>query len=221
MIRKLAIIGAGGFAREVLQIVEDINSTGRTWDFRGFVVVGNYPVPQHIHGHPVHGGSEFFVQHRDVHYVIAVGTSVLRAKLADELADLQLAWATLFHPRAWIGRNVTVGCGSIVCAGAAITTDIRMGEHVHVDVNCAVGHDAMLDAYVTLHPATSIAGKVALGRGVECGAGSRLIPNVTVGAWSVLGAGAVVTESLPANVTAVGVPARVVKTRQVGWHEAP
>jgi acetyltransferase-like isoleucine patch superfamily enzyme len=111
-----------------------------------------------------------------------------------------------------------LGKGSIICAGTLITTNIKIGRHVHVNIGSTIGHDSILNEYVTLNPSVNVSGNVEIGTGCEIGTGSVLIPHVKVDEWSIVGAGSVVTKSLQANVTAVGAPARVVKQREPGWH---
>lgn len=108
----------------------------------------------------------------------------------------------------------------MVFSGCRITTGIEIGEHAHINLGCTISHDSTLGAFVTLSPGVNIAGNVAVAEGVEVGTGSILIPHVDVGAWSIIGAGSVVTGSLQANVTAVGTPAKAIKSRPNGWHEA-
>jgi sugar O-acyltransferase (sialic acid O-acetyltransferase NeuD family) len=219
MTEKIAIVGAGGFGRETLQIILDLNSIAHAWDLCGFVIVGDFPAPERVHGYPVHRGAQWIADNPDVHLVVAIGDPAARRKVVRRVGSYGNRFATLIHPRAWFGTDVAFGSGSIVCAGATLTTTVRLGSHVHVNPNCTIGHDAALDDFATLYPSVSVSGHVHLREGVECGVGTRLIPRVTVGEWSILGAGSVVTRSLPANITAVGVPARIIKTRKPGWHE--
>lgn len=220
-VTPIAIYGAGGFGREVLQLVRDINAVRKAFDVRGFVVDSGFDAPESIQGLPVLGGVEWLVAHGDVRIVIAVGSSAGRSRIAARIdAVCPDRYTTLVHPRAWVGEYVAIGAGSIVCAGALITTDIRIGRHVHVNIGATVGHDAVLDDFVTLNPGVSVSGNVALGYGVEVGTGSVLIPHVRVDEWSIIGAGSTVVRSLAANVTAVGAPARVIKVREHGWQDA-
>lgn len=218
MRKPIVIFGAGGFAREVLQVALDINEQAATWQVLGFIVdSGNSTQP--VHDLPVLGGIEWLAQHPETHVVIAVGSSAARHRISKAiLAQAPNPFASLIHPRAWVGRHVAVGAGAVICAGALITTDISIGKHVHVNIGATVGHDAVLGDFVTLNPGVSVSGNVTLAEGVEVGTGSVLIPHAHVGAWSVLGAGAVVTKPLDANVTAVGSPAKVIKIRASGWH---
>jgi acetyltransferase-like isoleucine patch superfamily enzyme len=81
-----------------------------------------------------------------------------------------------------------------------------------------VGHDSRVDDYALLAPGVHISGYVHVGEGCDLGAGATIVPSAELGAWSIVGAGATVTGSLPPNCTAVGTPARPIKTRPDGWH---
>ena len=218
MLKPIVIFGAGGFAREVLQVVLDINENAATWQVIGFVVDPGHST-QPVHDLPVVGGIDWLAQHPETRVVIAVGSSAARYRIAKAIeASAPNPFASLIHPCAWVGRHVEVGAGTVICAGALITTDISIGKHVHVNIGATVGHDAVLSDFVTLNPGVSVSGNVTLAEGVEVGTGSVLIPHAHVGSWSVLGAGTVVTKPLDANVTAVGSPAKAIKVRASGWH---
>lgn len=224
MPQQIAIFGAGGFAREVLQIILDINAltpASPPWEPVGFIVDPAYVSDARIHDLPILGSIDWLKAHPSVQVVIAVGASHLRRRVAAQIrSEAANPFAVLVHPRAWVGRQVSIGPGSIICAGALVTTDIQLGEHVHVNIGCTIGHDAVLQDCVTLNPSVNVSGNVKLGTGVEVGTRSVLIPHANVGEWSIVGAGSVVTKSLPANVTAVGTPAKVIKSRDVGWQHA-
>lgn len=223
MQNKIVIFGAGGFAREVLQVILDINHQTKgscPWNPIGFVVDASFSGASQLHDLPVHTGLAWLKQNADVKVVIAVGSPAARMQIARRISQhTPNAFATVIHPMAWVGRQVKVGPGSVICAGCQITTDIALGAHVHVNIGCTVGHDSTFGDFVTLNPGVNISGNVALGPGCEIGTGSVLLPHVQVGEWAIAGAGTVVTKTLPPNVTAVGIPARIVKTRASGWQE--
>ena len=109
---------------------------------------------------------------------------------------------------AWIGLDVELAPGVIVCAGAIVTTNVRLGRHTHLNVQVTVSHDCRIGEYVTVAPMTAISGNVTLEDEVELGAGVSIIPAVTIGRGSLIGAGAVVTRDIAPGMVAVGVPAR-------------
>ena len=94
-----------------------------------------------------------------------------------------------------------------------LTVDIKLGCHNIIDVNSTVGHDAVLKDYVTLYPSVNVSGSTIINEGVELGTGTQVIQGKTIGADTIIGAGAVVVRDIPANCTAVGVPAKVIKQR--------
>lgn len=222
MTTPIAIFGAGGFAREVLQIVLDINAQSPQspiWKPVGFIVDAAFLDVEPVHDLPILGTLEWLAANPLTHIVIAVGSSAAKRRIAASIeSTCANPFAKLVHPQAWVGRHVAIGQGSIVCAGSQVTTDIHIGRHVHVNIGSTIGHDAVLGDFVTLNPGVNVSGNVTLGEGVEVGTGSVLIPHTNVGEWSVVGASSLVIKSLEANVTAVGSPARVIKTRQPNWH---
>ena len=82
-----------------------------------------------------------------------------------------------------------------------------------INFGLTIGHDSQVDDYATLAPGVNLSGFSKIGEGADLGAGAATIPGVEIGAWAIVGAGAAVTRDLPAHCTAVGVPARVIKTR--------
>lgn len=217
---KIVIFGGGGFAREVHQLIEDINAVAPTWHCMGFLDGDASRHGTLIHDLPVLGGVEWLESDacEGTSLVVAVGNPALRCKIVGALErEGRAHFATLVHPRAWVGNRVTIGPGSIVCAGVLITTDVALGRHVIVNIGSTIGHDAMVGDFVTIAPTVNVSGAVTLGEGADLGTGSTLIQGRQVGAWSIVGAGSVVVKDIEANVTAVGSPTRVIKSRNAGW----
>jgi sugar O-acyltransferase (sialic acid O-acetyltransferase NeuD family) len=221
MEKRIVIFGAGGAGREVLQVIRDINAVLPTWKCEGFIVDSEFQGAPSAGGLPVLGNIDWLAANPDVHVVVAVGASAARWRVVQRIRDrCTNPFPVLIHPRAWIGTNVLLGDGSVICAGAMLTTDIRVGEHVHVNIGSSIAHDAELGDFATLYAGVRLTGNVHLHDGVEAGTGSVVIPRCEVGRWSIIGAGAVVTGRVGENCTVVGVPARVVKQRPEGWYQA-
>jgi sugar O-acyltransferase (sialic acid O-acetyltransferase NeuD family) len=221
MKKRLVIFGAGGFGREVLQLIRDINESVSTWECEGFLVDSKYAKAGRIvQGLPILGDLDWLIQNPEVYLVIAVGSPPARRQIALRASQIcKIPFATLVHPRAWIGEYVKIGEGSIICAGAMITTDIQIGRHVQINTGATIGHDAILEDFVTVYSSVNITGNVKLEEGVEVGTSAVLIPRTSVGCWSIIGAGSIITKSIYSNVTAVGSPAKAIKERAPGWHE--
>ncbi|MFZ5992729.1 MAG: acetyltransferase [Deinococcota bacterium] len=213
MAKDLVIFGTGGFAREVHQVVEDLNKDSTQWNFRGFLDDNRDKYGSEVHGFPVLGGGDWLARHPEVHIVVGVGSPKARESIVNRIREVvpNPLFATLIHPLAWVGNRVEIGEGSIICAGNLVTTDIKIYRHVILNIDCTVGHDSILRDFVTVNPSVNISGNVTIGRGAELGTGGAVIQGVTIGEETIVGAGAVVVRDLPSRVTAVGVPAKVIK----------
>lgn len=209
MMRGLAIIGAGGFGREVVDVVDAINAdTGPQIDLLGFAADG-HPDPAMLQAWdmPYLGAPDAIAGlDEDSEYVIAIGDPLTRSQVSEKVAGR--ACRPLVHPSSTSGRHVEIGRGTVICSHVSITSDIRIGDHVHVNLNSTIGHDAVLEDYVTVSPLCAISGNVTLERGVFLGTGVTINPGVTIGAGAVVGSGSVVVKEVPPGVTVVGIPAR-------------
>jgi len=211
----LVIIGAGGFGREVHDIVEAVNAETDIFDFRGFVD-GHVARPELLADRgPVLGGDEVLqTLPPNTQYVISIADARIRRSIDQSATMLGLQAAVLVHPAATKGmHHVEIGPGSIICSHVSLTTDITLGRHVHLNLNATVGHDTVLKDYVTVNPGATISGNVVLEEGVMIGTGASVNQGMTVGMESVIGAGAAVVRSIPAGVTAVGIPAKAIGPR--------
>lgn len=218
MEQRIAIFGAGGMGREVSQLIRDINAQQRRWLCVGFIVDRGLCGDVEVAGLPVLGDVDWLAANPDVQVVVAIGPSSARRRVTGRIqARCTNTFATLVHPRAWVGDHVQIGAGSVICAGAMVTTDIHIGDHVHVNVGCTIGHDSVLQDFATLSPGVNLAGNVRLQEGTEVGTGSVVIPGCLLGPWAIVGAGSVVLRQVPENSTVVGSPARVIKERAPGW----
>lgn len=206
----IVIVGAGGFGREVLDVIEAVNVLEPTWNFLGFLDDGSPDEELLARRRAEHLGPSAGLADIDAHYVIGVGSGEVRARIDTLAAEVGRRPATLVHPSATIGSDVELGEGSIVCAQASITTHVTLCRHVHIHVACTVGHDAILEDFVTLLPGVSISGNVTVRQRATVGARAVVLPRLEVGAGAMVGAGAVVVRSVLAGSTMVGVPARQV-----------
>lgn len=207
------VVGTGGMGREAMEVLLAVVEAGAPFEPLGFVDDNPARHGQSIHDLCVLGGLDWLLARPEVGAVVGIGAPVVRARITETLRQNGNPLPTLVHPSATVGRGVILGEGALVCHHVVLTTDLILGRGVIVNVGSVISHDVRVGDFATVNPLTSLSGHVTLGSGVDCGSGVRVIPGVTVGEGTILGAGAVVTRDLPSHVTAVGVPARVIKTR--------
>lgn len=219
--RDLVIYGAGAHGRDLAQLIDDINTAAPTWRVAGFVTDDRAAHGTTVADLPVLGDAGWLDTHPGVALAVAVGHPAAKRRIVLSLASRGAEWPTLVHPSVFVGRRSTLGPGTTVLPGAIIMTDVVIGPWVTINIGCHLSHDCRVDDFATIAPGASLSGYVRVGEGSDIGTGAAIIQGVSVGAWSVVGAGAAVVRDLPPNCTAVGVPARVIKQREPGWHERP
>jgi sugar O-acyltransferase (sialic acid O-acetyltransferase NeuD family) len=214
----VAILGAGGFAREMywhikdahpattIVFVDDLTETtevvmaGRiipvvkNWKFDALYVEGRDRAPVAC-----------------TEFVIGVGSPQARKTLVQRALACGLRPApTVIHPRALVqGQDCEIGVGGVIAPGCVITTHVQVGDYVLLGVNVAVGHDTVIGDYVTCNPGSQVSGNVVLGEGVLLGTGAAVREKIVVAAGVLIGAQACVVKDInEPNITVVGVPAR-------------
>ena len=211
--KELLILGSGGFAREVVWLVERINKINMTWNILGYVDEDAELHGKIINSYRVLGADKCIANYPDAYVVCAIGSSKLRKKIVEKVKQQcpQIKFASLVDPKVEISDRVTLGEGVVICANSVVTVNIDIGSHVIINLDCTVGHDAILHDYVTVNPSVNISGNVEIEEGVELGTGTQIIQGKRIGANSVIGAGSVVVRDIVGNCTAVGIPAKPIK----------
>ena len=203
--KKLIIIGASGFGREVAWLVERINKAEPTWDLLGFIDDNESIVGTKINGYSVLGTSKDIEKYKDVFFVCAIGSSKVRKNVIKNIGHLNYATSVE------MSDLVKIGEGSIVCAHTIMTVNIQIGNHVMINLDCTIGHDAILKDFVTVYPSVNVSGNSKYGECVELGTGSQIIQGRIIGKNTIVGAGSVVVKDLPEECTAVGAPCKPIK----------
>jgi len=149
----------------------------------------------------------------------AIGSPVAREQTMKRAAAAGFQMGELIHPRVERSRWIHFGPGAVICAGSILTTNISIGAHVQINLDCTVGHDVLMDDFVTLAPGAHISGWVHLAKGAYVGTGAVVINGtaanpIFIGEGAVVGAGACVVKSVETGTTVVGVPAKAIPSRQ-------
>jgi len=212
--KKISIFGAGGFGREIQMLIEQINEIKMEWEFIGFWDDDkNIKTP--INDSPLLGGIEELnnFNNGELYLVCAVGEPNTKEQIIKNISNPSVKFPILIHPNALIGNRkyVSIGEGSIITAGNIITTNIKIGKHVILNLSCTVGHDTIIEDFSSFMPTVNISGEVVIKKKVYVGTGAKIINLLEIGENTTIGAGSVVAKSLPGKCVAVGIPARPIK----------
>lgn len=215
---RVVIIGAGGHAREVADILRHRERAGGGPRVVGYVVDDPGGHAAEVGRLPVLGDWSWFAGQdlRGLAVVCAVGLPRARRRLVERAASLGLQFASAISPLAWLSEGAAIGRGAMIFPHAFVSAGSSVGDHAAVNVGASVSHDARVGRYSTLGPGARLAGNVSVGEGCCVGIGASVIERVSIGGWTIVGGGACVTRDLPDNVTAVGVPAVVIKDKGEG-----
>ena len=139
--------------------------------------------------------------------IIAIGHNPTRQRLCQILHEQGEQFVSAIHPSVIIGSDVTIGKGTMIMAGVVINVGTCIGENVILNTGCTIDHHNQIGDCVHVAPGVNTGGEVHVNEGALIGIGSTVMPGRSVGAWSIVGAGAVVTKDVPPKQTVVGIPA--------------
>jgi sugar O-acyltransferase (sialic acid O-acetyltransferase NeuD family) len=215
---QIAIYGAGGFARTVAWHVRACNKQKQKYEI--VCLISDVP-NEHgkiIHEIPVLSLDEAYERYPLARVVRAIGNPKASEGIMDKAAAKGFDFETIIHPNVEMSEYVKIGAGTVILVGSIISTNIDIGKHVQINLDCTIGHDAIIEDFSTIAPGVHISGWVHLGKRVRIGTGAIVIDGspeerISIGDDVIIGAGACVTKSIPSGLTAVGVPARPINRR--------
>lgn len=209
--KKIAIIGAGGFGREVKMLIDQINNSQKQYDIIGFY--DDKYFDGEINGLPYLGVINDLNKVKDnLSIALSIADPRTKRDIINHINNKRIEFPNLIHPNVIIGADaVILGKGNIICASVILTVNITIKNFVILNLACTVGHDTTIGSYSSLMPNVNISGNVDIMEGIYIGTGAKISNLLQIGEYTIIGAGAVVGKSIPANCTAVGIPAKPIK----------
>lgn len=203
---KIFVFGASGHAKVVIDIIEKQN----LYEI-AFLVDDDLSLKgQEFFGYPVIGGKEDLLAQTGApsKSLVAIGSNSARGAVAAWLVKHHYNLVSAIHPSAQIGRDVSVGSGSVVMANVTINSATSIGKNAIVNTRASVDHDCKIGNNSHIAPGATLCGTVAVGDGSFVAAGATVIPDLIIGKNVTVGAGAVVIQDVTDGVTVVGNPAK-------------
>lgn len=212
-LRKIVIFGAGGFGREVMDELEMYNLLEKKYNILGFVDDTEINQNKIINRYPVLGKIEWLLNIKEeIDVLICIGNPKNRKKVFQILKKNEnIKFPNFISKDARVSKHSVLGIGSIICSSSIITTNVNIKEFVILNLDCTVGHDTIIENFVTVYPSVNISGNVHVGEFTEIGTGTNIIEKLNLGENVILGAGSVVTKNIESNCVAVGIPAKPIK----------
>lgn len=203
----IILIGAGGHSK----VIQDIISSSKTG--RIHAILDDAITARKVENGVIYSDMSFIneINIMDFKYCICIGSNRVRETIYNKMNLPIENYITLIHPTAVISKSAKLGFGTVVMANAIINADTTVGNHCIINSGAVVEHDNRIGDFVHISPNSTLTGTVTIGDGSHIGAGSTIIPGKQVGSWATIGAGAVVIENIESHVTAVGIPAKVIK----------
>jgi sugar O-acyltransferase (sialic acid O-acetyltransferase NeuD family) len=216
--KRIAVIGAGGFAREVAWLIRDLNRVTHQFEFLGFLV-SDISLLRETDSRDEVLGDFNWLDGSDRADALAFGIGTPRTKL-NLAAELEcrfsrLEWPPLIHPTVQFDRDsARFERGVVLCAGSVGTVNLKFQEFSMVNLLCTIGHESVIGRGAVLNPTVNISGGVTIGEGVLIGTGAQVLQYVKVGENATVGAGAVVNKDVEPGATVVGIPAKQINKQR-------
>lgn len=207
--KDIYIIGASGFGREVAWLLEELSE----WNIKGFIDDNETIQGEKINGITVIGTVDFLLGRKEeTNVVIAIGNPKVRSMIYEKLKfNKNILFPNIIAKNVRIDKTIKMGIGNIICSHSILTVNIELGNFNHVNLDCTVGHDVIMNDFITVYPSVNISGNVEIGNYCEIGTGTQIIQGKSIVDNVIIGAGAGVVKNIRESGTYVGCPVRRMK----------
>lgn len=206
--KKLYIIGARGFGREIYNFFLECKPKYPDVECIGFLDDNEHALDGFDNYPPIIGSVENFIPSENDRFICALGDPKWVKHYTEIIEEKGGIFMSLISPGACIKPNTKIGDGCIISGWTAISCDIVLGKHVYVGVFSDFGHDVVIGNCCHIGPYTFLGGGVRIGNCVTCHPRVNILPHKKIGDGAILGAASVVIKNVKAETTVFGVPAK-------------
>jgi sugar O-acyltransferase (sialic acid O-acetyltransferase NeuD family) len=216
-VKNIIIVGSSGYAKVVADIIETRDEFTIVGLIDSFKPKGYGIVDYQILG-TENDLRTLVAEYSLVGGVLAIGDNWDRYRMVSSILSVvpEFAFLTVVHPSACLAKDVEIGRGTVITAGAVVNSASKVGEFCIVNTRASVDHDNTIGNFASLAPGVTTGGNVTIGEFTAVSLGANLIHGITVGPHAVIGAGATVVDDVPGFSVALGTPAKVVRDRKEG-----
>ena len=208
--KKIVLIGAGGFGKEVAAIIEGLNKYGDAYELLGFLDDSpRFSAGDEINGYPWLGPTEWILSHKDdVVCNCTVGAAAVKKRIQEELSAQGVRFETIVAHGSVVCKYTELGPGCVLYGSVSVSVNCRIGPGVLMNQGVNIGHDVELGGYTTIMPYAGVSGGCKVGECVSIGGHAFIVPGKKVGDGATVAAGSIVFSNVRAGVTVLGNPAK-------------
>ncbi len=206
--KRILIVGAGGFGRELFHWLAQHVDCGKEWVIGGFLDDRPEALNGYAYAPGIIGSIKDYVPSEGDLLVCAVALPRSKKMIVDALVARGATFMTYVHPGAVLGGNVILATGTVICPGVVIGSDARIGAFITVNLGTNIGQGVSVGDYVTLNSHCEVGATSKVEEGAFFGSHALVLPQTHVGAWSIVGAGAVAIATVQSGSSVFGNPAR-------------
>lgn len=206
MKKDLIIVGAGGFGRELLQWIKDINKVEDKWNILGFIDDDIHALDNFSCSHAIIGTIKDWRPQLNCEFACAIANPEIKQNVVNVLKEKGAVFTSIIHPTAQIAETAEIGEGLVLYPRGLITVNTTIGDFVTV-LSSSIGHDAVVGDYTTISSYCDITGGVQIEEKVFLGSRVTIIPKRKIGRGAYVAAGSVVMSNVRAGYHMMGNPA--------------